>query len=122
MGMPRILVIDDEQGIVGSLVNYFSRKGYDVIGTTMPEDALVALGQGTFDLVITDLQMSPITGFEIIRIVKERYPKTLIIAMSGKYSLEEAGELGSDYFFAKPFLYKDMEEVIKERFALSQKG
>lgn len=116
----KILVIDDEQSIVDSFVCYFSKKGYSIKGISMPEDTLIVLGEEAFDVVITDLHMSPITGFELIDIVRYRYPQTLIIAMSGKYNRYDVMDLDIDYFFEKPFLFKEIEGIIKEKMALSK--
>lgn len=117
MEMPRIVVIDDEQTIVDSFVLYFSKRGYEIKGVSSPEEALSVLAGEPFDIVITDLYMKPITGFEIINIVREKYPKALLMAMSGKYGQDEVKDLNIDCFFEKPFLFKAVEDVIKERFA-----
>ncbi|MDP2167791.1 MAG: response regulator [Thermodesulfovibrionales bacterium] len=118
MNKLKILIVDDEQPIVSSMAQYFSKKGYDVLGVSSPEDALVALAQESFDVVITDLYMQPVTGFEIADIVRKRCPKTLLMAMSGRYASDEVNDLDVDYFLEKPFLYKDIAQRLKERFAL----
>jgi DNA-binding response OmpR family regulator len=108
----KIIIIDDEKSIVGSMVYYFSKKGYDVEGFTSPEEAITAIAQNGFGIVITDLHMEPISGFEIINIVRKNSPKSLLIAMSGKYTHQDIEGLDIDYFFEKPFLFKDLEKVI----------
>lgn len=116
MKNPKILIIDDEQTIVSSMVYYFVRKGYDAKGFNNPEEAIAALAQNGFDVVVTDLHMDRITGFEIIELVRKKFPEVLIIAMSGKYTRHDIEGLDVNYFFEKPFLFKDLEDVIKERF------
>jgi len=110
----KIMVIDDEKSIVGSMVYYFSKKGYDVEGFTSPEDAITAMAQNGFGIIITDLHMEPISGFEIINIARKNSPKSLLIAMSGKYTRQDIEGLDIDYFFEKPFLFKDLERVIED--------
>lgn len=116
----RILVIDDEQTIVNSFIYYFSKRNYEVNGIVSSEEALVALANEPFDVIITDLHMSPVTGFEIIDVVRRITPESLLIAMSGMYGVEDVRDLNIDYFFRKPFLFKDIENTIKERFVLSK--
>lgn len=116
MGELKILVIDDEEAIVNSFVFYFSKRGYDVKGITSSDEALISLSGESFDVVITDLHMSPVTGFEIIDVVRQRHPRTFLIAMSGKYRSDEVRALNVDRFIEKPFLFKEVEGLIKGHF------
>ncbi|MBI4822777.1 MAG: response regulator [Nitrospirae bacterium] len=116
----KILVIDDEQTIVNSFIHYFSKRSYEITGITSSEDALVFIAQEPFDVIITDLHMSPVTGFELIDVVRRVNPKALLIVMSGRYGAEDVKGLNIDYFFEKPFVFKKIETCIKERFVLSK--
>ncbi len=115
----KVLVIDDEESIVKSFVHYFLKKGYDIRGLTSGEEALIALAEQNYDVVITDLHMSHVTGFEIIDVVRLRQPKALLMAMSGKYAKNDVADLKVDCFFEKPFFFKDIEAAIKERLVQS---
>lgn len=110
----KIIIIDDEKSIVGSMVYYFSKKGYEVDGFTSPEDAITAIAQNGFEVIITDLHMEPVSGFEIINIARKTSPKSLLIAMSGKYTRQDIEGLDIDHFFEKPFLFKDLEKIIED--------
>ncbi|MFC1851038.1 response regulator [candidate division CSSED10-310 bacterium] len=70
-----ILVVDDEELIRESLVEFFE-DDFDVEGAGSGEEALEILERRNFDLVISDIRMPGIDGFEVIRVIREKYPRT----------------------------------------------
>jgi CheY-like chemotaxis protein len=97
-----ILVVDDEPGVRESLGMLLMSEGYDV---AMAEDGVAALLQIERmlpDLIVSDLNMPRLSGFEFLPVVRLRFPQIAIVAMSGDYQGDDV-PLGvcADRFFAK---------------------
>ena len=117
----KILVVDDEPEIVGILKDFLSVKGYDVIGASNGKEALDILKTWKADLILLDIIMPELKGTEVARIVKDLYPSTKVIVLTGypdktenlyKDNLLEA-------LFVKPIkleqLYKKLTEVLDQK-------
>jgi CheY-like chemotaxis protein len=98
----RILVVDDEECIRAAFEALLQREGYEVATAENGFDALLKLRQFLPDLVISDLNMPRMSGFEFLSVVRRRFPKVLVIASSGAYAsrVVPTGVL-ADAFFAK---------------------
>lgn len=114
----KLLIIDDSEEILTALCNYFTKKKYDVVSASNGLDGLKLLDeQGeTFDLVITDLVLPNISGVAVISIVKNRFPETPIIAITGWGEHPEAlaKEAQADLVFEKPFKLPKLEKAAKK--------
>lgn len=80
---PNILIVDDEI-ILARKLEMALRHEYHVISTDQPERALEIFHNGDFDLVISDIQMPKLSGFEILRVVKETHPLIGVILLTGE--------------------------------------
>jgi CheY-like chemotaxis protein len=98
----RILVVDDEPCIRDVFEELLQREGYEVATAEDGFDALLKLRQFLPDLIISDLNMPRMSGFEFLSVVRRRFPKVLVIASSGAYRsrVVPTGVL-ADAFFAK---------------------
>lgn len=117
MASERILVVDDEKGVVRSCTRILERAGFDVSGRT--ESALVPalLRQETFDLLLTDIKMPKIDGLKLLKIAKEIDPHITVVLITGYGTMEDAIEairLGAEGFLMKPFEPNDLVGTIKE--------
>ena len=114
----KLLIIDDDAAILSSMYNYFRKKNYDIVSASNGLDALKILqnDQEAFDLIITDLVMPNVGGVAIIAIVKQKYPSTPVIAMTGWGSDPEilASEAQADMVLGKPFKLAELEIIIKQ--------
>ena len=63
----KIIVVDDEQGIVDSLSIFLKRSGYDFTGLTNPLEAIERVRNEHFDMMILDFMMDPIHGDEVVK-------------------------------------------------------
>jgi PAS domain S-box-containing protein len=108
----RILVVDDEQGVVRSCVRILQRQGFVVSGKTDSLSVPELLRQETFDLLLTDIKMPKIDGLELLRIAKEIDPHVTVVLITGYGTMEDAIRairLGAQGFLMKPF---DTEELV----------
>ena len=98
----RILVVDDEESIRVVFSHLLQREGYEVATAENGFDALLKLKQLLPDVIISDLNMPKMSGFEFLSVVRRRFPKILVIASSGAYAsrVVPTGVL-ADAFFAK---------------------
>ncbi len=82
-----ILFVDDELPILRALFRLFRESGYTLYQAASGEEALAILKEHPVDLVISDMRMPQMSGYELLSIVKEKYPSTMRIILSG-YSQE----------------------------------
>jgi DNA-binding NtrC family response regulator len=107
----KILVVDDEAGMRRSLAIMLRREGYEVLEASGGKEALDQLGEDVLDLVIADLRMTPVSGLDVLRAVKQTTPDVEIILMTGYGTVEtavEAMKLGAFDFIAKPFRHDEI--------------
>lgn len=98
----RILVVDDDDSTRECLAELLASHGYDVSTAEDGFDALLQLTQEPPDVIISDLNMPGMSGFELLPVVRRVYPHTLLIAMSGAYDGESIPEgVTADAFVAK---------------------
>ena len=105
----RLLVIDDEPLIRDLFQSSLSTEGYEV---RVAKDGFAALAQmrGALpDLILTDLKMPNMSGFEFLSVARRRFPQIPTIAISGEFQppVEPLGVL-ADAFFAKPFRFEEL--------------
>lgn len=103
---PSVLVVDDEQFIRQLLVRTIKREGYLVSEAGDGRKALDILSEKHIDIVISDIKMPNMDGWQLLEEIKKEYPEIsviLITAYAGDHTPENAIEAGADYFITKPF-------------------
>jgi DNA-binding NtrC family response regulator len=104
--MARILVVDDQDMIRDSLATTLKRDGHEVIACAEPAAAVARLGQGRFDLLISDLKMPRMSGIELLGEVKKLRPDLPVVLMTAFATVNtaiEAMKLGAYDYIQKPF-------------------
>ncbi len=114
----KILVVDDEL-TMRTLLELFLGKQYDVVAVESAKYALAWLEFNWPDLIVSDIQMNPMDGFEFIKRVRSRgYSKHIpIIMLSSKAESKErvkCYKLGAQDYLTKPFNPEELEEVVKK--------
>ena len=104
----RILVVDDEMYIVNILDFTLATEGLDVVSAANGEEALRLAMEKTPDLVILDVMMPKIDGFEVCRALKAKeetknVPVILLTAKDRDTDKEKGKEAGADLYVTKPF-------------------
>ena len=115
-----ILVVDDEVEMTSMLRNYLTRQGYEVATASSAEQALQHLEAHEMDLVLTDLRMDGMDGLELVRLVRDSRPETLIILMTAFGGLEtaiEAIKAGAFHFITKPVKLPEVGVLLEKAFA-----
>ena len=83
----KIIVVDDEQGIVDSLSIFLKRSGYDFTGCINPLDAIERVRNEHFDLMILDFMMDPIHGDEVVEEIRKFNKELYILLLTGHKDL-----------------------------------
>jgi DNA-binding response OmpR family regulator len=114
----RVLVVDDEPGILSFVTAKLSMAGYDVVAVTCGEDALREASLVPFDAVLLDLLMVPMSGFVVLERLRAFSDVPVIIFTAHTYLVDKARRLGANDFIAKPFdpdiLVGKIERLIRE--------
>lgn len=109
MIQPSVLLVDDDSAILAVFSWRLTAGHFSVTAVSSGRDAISALQDAQYDIVITDLTMEGIDGFEVLTAVKKIAPLTPVIIISGHAeSAIDAYRLGADDFLVKPF---DIEEL-----------
>ena len=111
----RILVVDDEDALRTVLSAELNSEGYDVGTAADGVEALAELQKARFDLVLLDIKMPNMNGFEVLKIIKEKYAGTKVIMLTGFADLKNASEskkLGAEDFVSKPYDLVDLLTTI----------
>jgi DNA-binding NtrC family response regulator len=104
--MPRILVVDDAPPILTMLSKLLTEEGHVVATAKHGKAAVELLETESFDLMISDLNMRPVNGAELLRKTRAAYPKMGVImltAYESMYTAEEATKNGAFAYVVKPF-------------------
>jgi CheY-like chemotaxis protein len=98
-----ILVVDDDAAIRDSVAMLLQSSGYEVTTATNGFEALLQLKRRLPAVVVSDLKMPQMSGFELLSVVRRRFPQISVIAMSGAYDTGDAvpGGVIADAFYAK---------------------
>jgi DNA-binding response OmpR family regulator len=109
MAKKKILAVDDDATALGALRQILVQKGYDVSTAPNGHDALTALRNSTFDLVILDVSMPGLSGYEVCRKIRQEdktrdLPVIFLTAKGMLVDMTEGEESGSDLYLVKPVL------------------
>jgi len=113
----RVLVVDDEQPVRVTLEEVLSREGYEVLTASSGQEALRVMGNTTVDLVMVDLKMEGLDGLTLMGEIKQRWPATVLIVLTGYATLESALKAlryGAHDYLLKPSGPGDIKRSVKE--------
>jgi DNA-binding NtrC family response regulator len=117
----KILVVDDEPSVTGSLEMILSAAGYEVLTANSFAGSVAILSRNSVDLVITDLRLSDSSGIDVIKHVKKNSPETEVILMTGYGSVDitiEAIKAGAYYYLEKPYSPDRLFTLVDRAFQL----
>ena len=104
--MKRLLLVEDEPGLVVTLTDRLTREGYAVEHSADGESALERAASGTFDLVLLDVMLPRMNGFDVLRELRKRGTETPVIMVTAKGQVVDKVvglKLGADDYVTKPF-------------------
>ena len=112
---PRILLVDDEQSVQKLLSFPLRKEGYEVVAALDGRQALDRLRETNFDLVVLDLMLPQVDGFEVCRQVRARssVPIIMLTARADEIDKVLGLELGADDYITKPFSVREFRSRVK---------
>ena len=107
----RILVVDDDEALLVTTAALLSREGYDVRTARDGFEALTVLRGSIPDVLVSDLKMPNMSGFELLAIVRKRFPGMAVIALSAEFAPVTTPLVVADRFLQKG---KDAPAALKK--------
>jgi len=114
---PKILLVDDEPATLIGLTRYLSKAGYTVEEASCLAEAQEAITSHRFHAVILDLILPDGNGIELIRDLRETYPDTAIVVITGAGDIPTAVEAmrrGADNFLTKPITLAELDVFLQK--------
>lgn len=115
-----LLLLDDEENILRALTRLLRRDGYRILAAKTPEEAFATLATNDVHVIVSDQRMPEMTGTEFFSRVKEMYPTTVRLILSGYTDLRsvtEAINRGAIYkFLTKPWDDQELRDEIAQAF------
>ena len=123
--MQKILLLEDDTILAETLFELFESKGFDVTHTVNGEEALEATYTQSFDLLLFDVNVAYMSGFELLKSLRESgdsTPAIFITALSDIDSLSYGFSIGADDYIKKPFDFDELLVRIRALFRKSYKS
>lgn len=114
-----ILIVDDEQMMRNLLEKILIREGYKILSAGNGAEALEVLQSSRVDMVISDIKMPRMNGFDLLKVLKEEYPEIGVIMMTAygdTYTVKDALLLGADEYITKPFKSHEISLVVERAY------
>ena len=107
----KILLLEDDLNLSETVSDYFDEQGFDVTCVYDGEDAIAAIYENNFDLLLLDVNVPNKNGFEVLKEVRKQnksVPAIFITSLNSMDSLEEGFSSGCDDYIRKPFELKEL--------------
>lgn len=119
----KILIADDDKDIVESLEKRLLREEYDVVTAYDGEEALLKVENEKPDIILLDLLMPKLNGFEVLKQVREKYkdkwrPIIIISAKTELESVKQCYSMDADHYLTKPCAFEDVLRGIETMISL----
>jgi len=113
--LPRVLVVDDEQAILDFISYNLQKEGYEVVTATDGDTAVTLAENSPFDLVILDIMLPGIDGYEVCRKIRSRCDVPLLFLSARDTELDKVVglEIGGDDYLAKPFGIRELQARVR---------
>jgi DNA-binding NtrC family response regulator len=113
---PLLLLVDDDERVLGVVARFARRAGYDVVTCAGGQQALEQLRRQPADLAMVDLRMPDVNGLDVLRAIRETVPGCDVILMTGYAGIDsaiEAIKLGAIDYLTKPFDFERLARVLE---------
>jgi DNA-binding NtrC family response regulator len=121
----RVLILDDEKQFTEELHEYLDNSGFDAVEANTPDRGMSIIKSGEIDLLILDVRLPGISGLDLLKEIKAKYPKIEVIVVSAHGDMDtviKALRLGAIDYLRKPFRHIDIQIAIgrTQKFLLLQ--
>lgn len=115
----RVLVVDDEELVRKLMSKMLQKAGMEVLTAQSGEEALSVLEENSCNVVVSDVRMAGLSGFDLLKQVKAQHQDTAFVVMTGyadSFSIKDALLQGADEYIIKPFKNDEMTLVIERAY------
>lgn len=109
--MPKLLIVEDEPSILRGLADQFRREGYDVLTAADGNSGYAAIGSGKPDLIILDLMLPGLSGYDICRKLRAAGDQTPVLMLTARGEEDDRVvglDMGADDYVTKPFSLREL--------------
>jgi len=113
----KIMVVDRDEWVRDSLTIFFQNEGCDFLALETAEEAISALREETFEVIMADYQLPGMDGLRFLRRISQEYPKAVRVLITGYGNpevMEKAVKLGIHNFIEKPLSPAKIEDVLSK--------
>jgi len=120
----RVLVVDNEEIVCNSLQRVLQEAGYDVVTAFNGQEALDKMSQLEIELVLLDIRMPGLDGFQVLRLIRKssNVPVIMLTAVNDVNTVCDTLSLGADDYVKKPFRTRELLARIKAKLKRAAKG
>ncbi len=107
----RLLVVEDDDEMRALMERGLAAEGYRVVAVENGVEALIALGEQSFDLAVVDVMMPGMSGFELARRIREREDPVRILLVTARDAVDDRVfglDAGADDYLTKPFAFAEL--------------
>jgi len=107
----RILIVEDELSVARQIAAALTEDGHDPKTVHSGETALEEIGKGSFDLIVLDVRLPGIDGFELLARLREQHLASRVLLLTGRSAVEDRVtglQLGADDYLPKPFAMREL--------------
>jgi two-component system alkaline phosphatase synthesis response regulator PhoP len=125
MAQPRILIVEDEENLLAAIKMNLELEGYEVVTAISGPEALKKFGQQRFNLVILDIMLPDLNGYEVCQTIRVNNSETPILFLTAKDTSEDKVmglKMGADDYLTKPFNLEELLLRVKVLVRHSMKG
>ncbi len=115
----KIVVVDDEESIRRTLIDSLAALGYQALGVADGSQALKAIENESFDLMISDIRMPELNGIELLNAVRQKFPNLPVVIITAyplAYPEERAMLEGAAGYISKPFRINQIDKLLSRIF------
>ena len=109
--MLKLLVVEDDKDLNRSVCTFLNRNGYEVSGCLNADDAYDAMYENVFDLIISDIMMPGIDGYEFAKTIRSMNSEIPILFMTARddiHSMQKSYRIGIDEYMTKPINFDEL--------------
>ena len=114
-----VLLVDDEEEFLRTIIKRLTKRGIEAVGATRGEQALELMAESPRDVVVLDVKMPGMDGLEVLKRIKDQWPNTEVIMLTGHASVEAAVEGmdgGAFDYLMKPADFEDLLYKLEDAF------
>ena len=114
-----LLIVDDEEIMRDLLSRIFAKEGYQLLTAVDGQDALDKIKNNNVNIILSDMNMPNMNGFELLKHVHNDYPSIKIIIMTAygdTYTVKDSMILGADEYITKPFNNIEIKQLVERTY------